>query len=173
MKTAIIVVDVQNDFCPGGALAVRDGDQVVPVINKLLRDHPDWVVVASQDWHPAQTPHFDKWSVHCVENTPGAALHPGLVFPNPSEVLYVLKGQDGDGYSAMTPALRRSLHRRGVERVYVVGLATDYCVRATAVDASACFATIVLLPACRAVGDDLETRTELGLLGVATLDYLP
>ena len=73
---ALLIVDVQNDFCPGGALAVPHGDEVVPVINRLMGAFP--VVVASKDWHPKDSVHFDKWPSHCVQDTPGAGFHPGL-----------------------------------------------------------------------------------------------
>ncbi len=91
-------MDVQNDFCPGGALAVQDGDQVVPVINKIMNRFE--VVVASKDWHPSVTKHFEKWPVHCVQNTYGAAFHPQLDAENIQEVFLKGTSQEDDGYSA-------------------------------------------------------------------------
>src|SRR5690606_19482878 len=98
MKKALLIVDVQNDFCPGGALAVKDGDKVVPVINGII-DKFD-LVLASKDWHPVDSVHFEKWPVHCVQNTYGADFHPDLQTDKIDRVL--LKGTQNkdDGYSA-------------------------------------------------------------------------
>jgi nicotinamidase/pyrazinamidase len=135
---ALIVVDVQNDFCPGGALAVRDGDQVVEPVNELAQ-HMGFVV-ATRDWHPPDHGSFKAyggpWPPHCVQDTHGAELHPRVR----RELLDVVidKGQtrDLDGYSGFEATeLERLLRERGVETVHVAGLALDYCVRATALDA--------------------------------------
>ena len=82
-KKALLVVDVQNDFCPGGSLAVTDGDQVVGPLNRLIAfaEENGWEIYFSRDWHPAETKHFEKWPVHCVQNTRGAEFHPDLQFP--------------------------------------------------------------------------------------------
>lgn len=150
---ALLIVDVQNDFCPGGALAVPSGDRVVPVINALMERFS--VVVASKDWHPRRTVHFDKWPVHCVHNTPGAEFHPGLRSEKIDQVF--LKGTDAndDGYSAYEATnadLEQYLKDRHVEELYVVGLATDYCVRQSAMDAQAKgFKTYVVTDAVAAV----------------------
>jgi nicotinamidase/pyrazinamidase len=184
-STALVVVDVQNDFAdPAGSLAVSGGDAVVPRINDEVRRAlaEDSFVVYTQDWHPPSTPHFAKdggiWPVHCVAETWGAELHPALVVAGPS----VRKGSNGeDGYSGFTmrdpetgeerpTALERLLRERGVERVVVCGLATDYCVSATALDAQRLgFETTVLTAAIAAVnvkpGDDrraLEAMAEAG-----------
>jgi len=145
-RDAIIVVDVQNDFCPGGALAVAEGDLVVPVVNRLLPFFRHRAF--TRDWHPpdhvsfADTPEFrDKsWPPHCVQHTPGAAFHPDLVVP--PDALVVSKGDDPEreaysGFQAGGVNLAEWLRVRGVRRVFVTGLATDYCVRATALDARA------------------------------------
>ena len=144
-NTAVLVVDVQNDFCPGGALAVADGDRVIPVLNAVmdrLAGHP---VYASRDWHPPDTTHFKAfggpWPVHCVAGTRGAELHPDLRLPD--DAVIVSKGQDraDDGYSAFEGAtaagrkLSEDLRARGVTNLVVGGLATDYCVRASVLDA--------------------------------------
>lgn len=148
--TALVVVDVQNDFAdPGGSLYVPGGERVVPNVNREIRAALDAgaLVVYTQDWHPESTPHFATdggiWPVHCVRETWGAELHPELEVHG--EV--VRKGTGGeDGYSGFTvrdPAggeqrgtrLEPLLRERGVSRVVVVGLATDYCVKATALDA--------------------------------------
>ncbi len=132
---ALIIVDVQNDFCPGGALAVPYGDKVVPVINQLSNKFP--LVVASKDWHPEDSTHFGKWPVHCVAGTKGAELHAGLKTIHIHETL--LKGTSGkdDGYSAFEASnldFAEYLRKKGVTQLYVTGIATEYCVKATALD---------------------------------------
>jgi nicotinamidase/pyrazinamidase len=133
---ALLIVDVQNDFCPGGALAVQDGDKVVPVINKIMNRFD--VIVASKDWHPSVTKHFEKWPVHCVQNTYGAAFHPQLDSENIQEVFLKGTSQEDDGYSAFEATslnLESYLKKHKVTDLYVCGLATDYCVLASALDA--------------------------------------
>jgi nicotinamidase/pyrazinamidase len=166
-KTALIVVDVQNDFADSnGSLYVRDGEAVIPIINEEIgvARKNGALVVYTQDWHPESTPHFEKdggiWPVHCVQGTWGAALHPDVKVVG--EV--VRKGAGGeDGYSGFTvrdprsgeersTGLEELLRRRGIERVVVAGLATDYCIKETAVDgAQKNFDTTVLTSAVRAV----------------------
>jgi nicotinamidase/pyrazinamidase len=148
--SALIVADVQNDFAdPAGSLSVAGGEAAVKVVNTHIEQavSAGALVVYTQDWHPISTPHFAKdggiWPVHCVAGTWGAELHPGLVVAGPA----VRKGANGeDGYSGFsmrdpvsgltTPTeLEAILRERGVEQVTVVGLATDYCVLATVLDA--------------------------------------
>jgi nicotinamidase/pyrazinamidase len=140
-KQALLVVDVQNDFCPGGALAVLDGDDVVPPLNKLIdeflqRGDP---VYLSRDWHPPTTKHFSAyggtWPVHCVQNTTGAEFHPAL--RHDPRIKVISKGLgDKDSYSAFDETdLAEQLKRQHVEEVVVGGLATDYCVKNTVLDA--------------------------------------
>jgi nicotinamidase/pyrazinamidase len=140
-KRALIVVDVQNDFCPGGSLAVPEGDQVVAPLNKLIeeflkRGEP---VFKTRDWHPAKTKHFaaygGTWPVHCVQNTKGAEFHPDLL--DSPHIRVVSKGLgDTDCYSGFDETdLALQLRRLGVEEVWVGGLATDYCVKSTVLDA--------------------------------------
>ena len=150
---ALIVVDVQNDFAdPAGSLSVRGGDAIVPTINGeiAMATSAGAMVVATQDWHPESTPHFAKdggiWPVHCVADTWGAELHPELAMPKDAPRIH--KGANGeDGYSGFTmrdpttgeeipTELDRLLRDRGIDHVVVVGLATDYCVSATALDAA-------------------------------------
>lgn len=150
--TALVVVDLQNDFAdPDGGLSVAGGDTIVGTVNHEIALAVDAgaTVVATQDWHPESTPHFARdggiWPVHCVADTWGAALHPRLVLPAATTV--VRKGTNGeDGYSGFATRdpvtgeeiptkLDDLLRARGVRRVVVVGLATDYCVKATALDA--------------------------------------
>ena len=136
-KQALIVVDVQNDFCPGGTLAVAHGDEVVPPLNRLIdefleRGDP---VYKSRDWHPPKTKHFrvhgGTWPVHCVQNTEGAEFHPRL--KEDPRIHVISKGLgDTDCYSAFDETdLAEQLHEEGVEELVVGGLATDYCVKAT------------------------------------------
>jgi nicotinamidase/pyrazinamidase len=151
--TALIVVDVQNDFAdPAGSLSVKGGDAVIPTINGeiAMATSAGALVVATQDWHPESTPHFAKdggiWPVHCVGDTWGAELHPDLNIPE--EAPRIHKGANGeDGYSGFTmrdptsgeeipTELDQLLRDRGITNVVVVGLATDYCVSATALDAA-------------------------------------
>ena len=155
--SALLLVDVQNDFCPGGALAVPGGDAVVAPLSALAarfaaNGRP---IYASRDWHPPQTSHFAAfggvWPVHCVQGTTGAAFHPALQLPPVTVIL--TKGDDPsrDDYSAFsardaagTP-LRELLQRAGISELYVGGLATDYCVKATVLDLrGAGFAVTVL-----------------------------
>ena len=170
--TALIVVDVQNDFAdPAGGLSVVGGDLIIPTINREIALAVDAgaLVVATQDWHPASTPHFAKdggiWPVHCVADTWGAALHPALTVPN--DAARVRKGVNGeDGYSGFTlrdpvsgdtiaTALEGLLRVAAVDTVIVCGLATDYCVKATALEAVRLgFETSLLIDAVAAV--DLE-----------------
>ncbi len=155
---ALIVVDVQNDFCPGGALAVEGGDEVVAVVNRMARAHD--LVVATRDWHPPDHGSFAErggpWPVHCVQGTEGAELHPGVEREHVDVVID--KGQDPatEGYSGFEATeLERLLRDRGVDRVHVVGLALDVCVKNTALDARrAGFDTVVHLDATRAVNVD-------------------
>jgi nicotinamidase/pyrazinamidase len=185
---ALIVVDVQNDFAdPAGSLSVRDGEAIIPAINReaQLARTGGSLVAFSADWHPEHTPHFATdggvWPVHCVMGTWGAAFHSALEVPDGAPV--IRKGSTGeDGYSAFTmrdPATGRTipteldaaLREAGVTEVLVVGLATDYCVKATALDAVRLgFAATVLVDAVAAVdlrpGDGERALAELRDAGV-------
>jgi nicotinamidase/pyrazinamidase len=172
--TALVVVDVQNDFCPGGALAVPDGDAVVPVLNAAMDDYP--IVVTTQDWHPANHVSFrtqgGPWPPHCVAGTPGANLHPAL---RRDRITFGIRKADTpamDAYSGFQGTdLAERLHGLGVSRIAVGGLATDYCVKATALDAHAAgFQVTVLADACRAVevqpGDGEAALADLRRAGI-------
>ncbi len=170
--TALLVVDVQNDFAdPAGSLSVSGALEILPLINEEVRRATEAgaLVVYTQDWHPEHTPHFaadgGTWPVHCVHDSWGAELHPDLIVAG----AIVRKGIHGeDGYSGFTmreplggdtvpTPLDGLLRERGIGRVVVCGLATDYCVNATAVDAAALgYETLVLADAVRAV--DLRPR---------------
>lgn len=190
MATALIIVDPQVDFCPGGALAVAGGHEVMPVINALRKKIRPAVTVITQDWHPADhtsfvdnnpgkelfTPRADgqmMWPRHCVQFSEGAEIHPNLVVRDTD--YYVRKGTktNVDSYSGFgsEPApdgsrlehtrLQSILRDRGIKHIYVVGLAFDYCVVATAKDAAALgYRTVVLRNATRAVGHDSAAKAE-------------
>lgn len=141
-KKALIVVDVQNDFCPGGSLAVADGNEVVAPLNELIEEFLDRgePVFKTRDWHPASAKHFKihggVWPVHCVQDTSGAEFHADLA--DDSRITIISKGvaEDADGYSAFDGTqLAQLLRDQGVEELWVGGLATDYCVKHTVLDA--------------------------------------
>jgi nicotinamidase/pyrazinamidase len=140
MPEALIIVDFQNDFTPGGALAVKDGDLIADRVNELAADPRFDLVVATRDWHPADHGSFAErggpWPVHCVQGSEGAELHPAL---DRSEVDVIIdKGTDPgtEGYSGFEgTTLDELLRQRNIDGVTVVGLATDYCVKNTALDA--------------------------------------
>ena len=185
--SALIVVDLQNDFAdPSGSLYVRFGEDVIPIANREIRRMKDagGMVVYTQDWHPPSTPHFAKdggtWPVHCVQRTWGAEFHPELLRVEAKTIQSGAGG--GDGYSAFTERDPRTgaesdtgladyLRERGIESVVVLGLATDYCVKATALDAvHAGFKTTVLRGGVRPVelelGDGERALEEMRGAGV-------
>ena len=197
-RDVLLVVDVQNDFCPGGALAVPHGDEVVPLINRLALGFAH--VVLTQDWHTAGHVSFASahpgrkpldtvelpygtqvlWPDHCVQGTPGAALHPALAIPHAE--LIIRKGfrRQVDSYSAFCEADRTTptglagyLRERGLARVFLVGLATDFCVAWSALDARARgFDATVVEDACRGIdADDSLARAwaQMAGAGVARL----
>ena len=139
-KRALIIVDVQNDFCPGGSLAVSHGDEVIGPLNRLAREFlaRGEPVFKTRDWHKPDTKHFAQhggtWPVHCVQNTQGAEFHPDLI--DDIHIRVISKGLgDEDCYSAFDGTdLALQLQRLGIEEVWVGGLATDYCVKNTVLD---------------------------------------
>ena len=175
MSRALIIVDFQNDFTPGGELAVPDGDAIAAKINALSASGDYDLVVATRDWHPADHSSFKAnggpWPVHCVAGTMGAQLHPDLDQTRIDVI--VDKGQDvaTDGYSGFAGTeLDALLHERGITQVTVVGLATDYCVKNTALDAlKAGFAVTVDSTAVRGVevepGDSEQALAEVRAAG--------
>jgi len=191
----LLIIDVQNDFCPGGALAVADGDAVIPVINRLAErfDH----IALTQDWHPAGHSSFATshpgfapfqtidmpygaqtlWPDHCIQGTSGAAFHPQL--QTESAELVIRKGfrQSIDSYSAFFENDRRTptglagyLRDRGLQRIFLVGLATDFCVHYSAMDARLLsFDTVLIEAGCRAIdldGSLDEARQAMAAAGV-------
>lgn len=133
---ALLVVDVQRDFCPGGALGVKDGNKIIPNINRLMQEFD--LVVASRDWHPEETVHFEKWPVHCVRDTEGAEFHPDLNLRQIDKEFVKGTENKDDGYSAFEATnenLADYLKAKEVEELYVCGLTTEYCVKFTSIDA--------------------------------------
>ena len=148
---ALMVVDVQNDFCLGGALAVTYGDEVVKPLNHMIdfAERNNWEIYFSRDWHPQETKHFEKWPTHCVQNTLGAEFHPELHLPKDYAKFHIIsKGLgDADGYSAFDGDVLPK-----AKELYVGGLATDYCVLWTVKKAIKLgYKVVLLLDACRAV----------------------
>jgi nicotinamidase/pyrazinamidase len=194
----LLLIDVQRDFCPGGQLAVLDGDAVIPVINRLSANFQH--IILTQDWHPADHTSFASshagakqfaqiqlaygsqtlWPDHCVQQTSGADLHPDLdplVYKRTE--LIIRKGfhKEIDSYSAFlendkqtSTGLAGYLRERGFRRIFLAGLAYDYCVRFSAVDAvRAGFEALVIEDACRAIGPPDETEREFAEVGVKQL----
>jgi nicotinamidase/pyrazinamidase len=145
--SALLIIDVQKDFCAGGALAVPEGDRVVPPLNRYIADavRRGWPVYATRDWHPPVTKHFreygGQWPPHCVQGSQGAAFHDDLQLPPSTIVISTGESPADDGYSAFegrrsdSTALLDDLRQRGVRHLYVGGLATDYCVKHSVLDA--------------------------------------
>ncbi|ANI54850.1 bifunctional nicotinamidase/pyrazinamidase [Pseudomonas sp. DR 5-09] len=176
-RTALLVIDVQNDFIPGGQLAVPEGDLIVPLINRLAGQFTQ--VVIAQDWHPAghasfatshpgrqpydviQLPYGEQtlWPDHCIQGSHGAEFHSGLDLPHAQLIIRKGCNPDIDSYSAFleadrvtTTGLAGYLKERGIDTVYMVGLALDFCVMFSALDARAAgFNAFVVLDACRAI----------------------
>ena len=168
----LIIVDVQKDFCPGGALPSAGGDKIIPVINDLQKKFD--VIIASKDWHPGQTVHFEKWPVHCVRGSKGAEFHEQLNIDKINEVALKGTGNTDDGYSAFEATnldIQSWLKKKNVSEVYVCGIASEYCVSATARDAKkAGFKTFVVEDAISAVeaeaGDTEKAIKEMKTCGV-------
>lgn len=171
---ALIVVDPQNDFCPGGSLAVSHGDDIFPIVNRVMLLFQ--YVIATQDWHSPEHRYFQTfggpWPYHCLQGTNGAEFHPSLDVGLIQEIVQKGTNLELDGYSGFAGTdLADRLRRRGVRRVFVAGLATDYCVKATAIEALGHgFESYVLTDAIRPVelepGDGqraLEAMAEAGV----------
>jgi nicotinamidase/pyrazinamidase len=175
---ALVLVDIQNDFCPGGALAVPEGDSIVDVVNKIMPEFA--LVISTRDWHPANHISFKerggRWPPHCVQNTPGAELHPAL---DQSSIAYHFRkayAADRDAYSGFEGTdesgrtLDEVLKSHGVKKLYIAGLATDYCVLATTLDAvKNGYDTYAITDAMRAVnekpGDDVKALDKMARSG--------
>jgi nicotinamidase/pyrazinamidase len=195
-RDVLLVIDVQNDFCPGGALAVPQGDEIIPVVNRLAASYAH--VLLTQDWHPRGHASFASshpgkhpfetidvsygaqilWPDHCVQGTPGAAFHPGLDIPHTELVLRKGFRSIIDSYSAFRENDHRTatglagyLRERGFERVSLCGLATDFCVAFSAIDArQAGFEVSVVTSACRGIDVDgslaqaMRSMSEAGVI---------
>ena len=186
-RTTFLIVDVQVDFCPGGSLAVPAGDTIIPMINRYIRlfREKGVPIIASRDWHPPVTSHFLEygglWPPHCVQESTGAAFHPLLQLP--SDATVVSKGMDPkkDAYSAFQATTDQGtpfaelLRELGTERLYVCGLATDYCVRASTLDGlKEGFFVTVLTDAVKGVnlkrGDSSRALKEMAKAGAELAD---
>ena len=180
----LLLVDPQNDFCPGGSLPVADGDRVMPVLSAwaAAAERAHAAIFVSRDWHPARTTHFKEyggiWPPHCVMDTPGAEFHPDLRVPSSAVVVSKGMGEVEDAYSAFQARdadgvlLGSLLEQRGVHHLYVGGLATDYCVRSSGLYALSNGFRVTLIPdGMRAVdvqpGDGERALAELHQAGAA------
>jgi nicotinamidase/pyrazinamidase len=163
-NTSLIIIDVQKDFCQGGSLTVPQGDMIIPVLNRYIEifSEHNLYIFASRDWHPQNSRHFTtsggKWPPHCVQNTPGAQFHSGLQLP--CHAIIITKGTkpEENGYSAFEGRdsqgrlLKEILDEKKVRSLWIGGLATDYCVKTTAIDGQkAGFKVSVLLDAVKGV----------------------
>jgi nicotinamidase/pyrazinamidase len=181
-KKALLIVDVQNDFCPGGALGIKGADKIIPAINRYIaKFHKNNdLIIATCDWHPAESTHFmargGLWPIHCVAKTHGAEFHSDLKIPDDVFIVYKGTGVNEDGYSAVSAKtaegqpLIELLKSYGVEEAYLCGLATDYCVKFSTLDLTKeAFRVYVLLDAVEAVNlkpddeaDALEAMRKAG-----------
>ena len=188
-KDALILVDVQNDFCAGGSLAVKDADQIVPVLNRYLDQFSKAgaPIFATRDWHPEKTTHFNSgggpWPPHCIQGSRGAEFHPDLKLPADTVIVSAGMGPDEDGYSGFLGVDDRGvtlvdlLRQRGVERIFVGGLATDYCVKHTVLDGlKEGFKVVLLTDSTRGVnlnpGDSERAIAEMAQAGAEVTSNL-
>ncbi|MEW6008759.1 MAG: bifunctional nicotinamidase/pyrazinamidase [Candidatus Omnitrophota bacterium] len=186
LKKALLIVDVQNDFCPAGALAVPEGDKIIPVLNQYINifSKHNLPIFASRDWHPKKTKHFKqfggRWPAHCIADTKGANFHPKLKLPQ--QAIVISKGMDPEeeNYSAFQgqdsngTAFLNLLKILGIEELFVGGLATDYCVKSSVLDAVKFgFKVKLLIDAVKGVnvekGDSEIAIKEMALVGVKTI----
>lgn len=186
-RGGLLIVDVQNDFCPGGALAVAGGDRIIPVLNRYIEisSREKEPVIASRDWHPARTKHFrdfgGPWPIHCVQNTAGADFHPSLKLP--AQTIIVSKGMDPeeDSYSAFQAVDERGRpllevwNDLDVKELWIGGLATDYCVKASVLDALKHFKVHLLVDAIKGVdihpGDSQKAMEEMIKAGAVKITF--
>lgn len=184
-RSGLVAIDVQNDFCPEGKLPVNEGDEVVPVLNRYIElfKAAGFPVFATRDWHPKETIHFKQfgglWPPHCVQGTFGAEFHPDLKLPKDAVVISAGDTYSDEGYSGFEGhdehgrPFAEALKEAGVEHLYVGGLATDYCVRQTVLDAlKRGFRVTVLLDAVRGIdlkeGDSARAIDEMIENGATT-----
>jgi nicotinamidase/pyrazinamidase len=184
---ALILIDVQNDFCPGGALPVAQGDQVVPALNRYIEKFTQekLPIFLTRDWHPEKTKHFKAygglWPPHCIQGTKGAEFRADLVLPKDAVIVSAGMAPDEEGYSGFEGkdekgvSLADLLHRAAVKRIFVGGLATDYCVKHTVLDGlKHGFAVTLLRDAVRGVelapGDSVRAVEEMVDAGANVLE---
>jgi nicotinamidase/pyrazinamidase len=184
---ALILIDVQNDFCPGGALPVAQGDQVVPALNRYIEKFTQekLAIFLTRDWHPEKTKHFKAygglWPPHCIQGTKGAEFRADLVLPKDAVIVSAGMAPDEEGYSGFEGkdekgvSLADLLHRAAVKRIFVGGLATDYCVKHTVLDGlKHGFAVTLLRDAVRGVelapGDSVRAVEEMVDAGANVLE---
>ena len=182
-KDALIIVDVQKDFCTGGALPVPEGEKIVPVLNKYIEKFHEAgaLIVATRDWHPPNHSSFKNhggiWPPHCIQETPGAEFHPDLKLPKETKIISKATSADKEAYSGFDGTdLEKELKNAGIQRLFIGGLATDYCVKSTVLDALRLgFETVLLFDAIkgvdvnpgdseRAIREMLERGAKKGLL---------
>jgi nicotinamidase/pyrazinamidase len=186
--SALLIVDVQKDFCPGGSLAVTGGDEIIPVINRYIRlfQEKGLPIFASRDWHPQKTVHFSLcggiWPVHCVQESDGASFHPDMQLPENTVILSKgMNPERDDEYSDFQAVTElgvpfdQFLREHGISMLYVCGIATDYCVRTTVIDAlNYGFSVTLLKDAIRGVdlkpGDSLRAIQEMIAAGATLTD---
>jgi len=184
-RSALIIVDVQNDFIPGGALPVPDGDKVIEPLNKYIKLFTDLgrIIIATRDWHPPNHMSFKEyggiWPPHCIQNSWGAEFHPDLHLPKDTIIISKATEHDKEAYSGFEGThLHQILKDKGIKRVFVGGLATDYCVKNTVLDALKLgYETILLLDAIKGVdvneGDSEKAIQEMiteGAIGITIED---
>jgi len=182
-KSALIIVDMQNDFMPGGALPVKDGDKIIPLINRYIqlfreRNRP---IYATRDWHPENHISFKErggpWPKHCVQGTWGAEFHPDLDLPRETVIIDKAYREDRDAYSGFQETvLDLDLRRKNIKRIFLVGVATEYCVKATALDGiNLGYEVILLIDAVKGVnlkpGDSDRAVKEMIENGVIVAEY--
>lgn len=179
-QNAFLVVDVQNDFCPGGLYPVPKGNEVVKLINKLIKyaRKNKWLLFASRDWHPKSVFKNNQECTHCVQNTSGAEFHHDLNISN--DFIVISKGEDlsdkhYSGFNGDDKNLDELLRIKKVKKIFIAGLATDYCVKKTAIDSAfKGFETYVILDACRAVNktpnSGIKAIEEMKLNGVKIIN---
>jgi nicotinamidase/pyrazinamidase len=172
--TVLIIIDMQNDFMPGGALAVPGADQIIPVIKRLGAKFDD--VIATMDWHPEKHASFQTWPPHCVEHTWGAELVKGLHEKHIEKVFQKGTDLEDESYSVFSEHLIQYLHGEKLEDLYFVGVATDYCVLYSVLDGIQLgFQATVIRDACRAIEDEegaLEKMRKKGARIALSCDFL-
>jgi nicotinamidase/pyrazinamidase len=182
-QSALIVVDVQNDFCPGGALPVKNGDKVIPILNEYIGEfsRQSKPIFFTRDWHPKNHISFvqrgGRWPPHCLKNSKGARFHPSLIIPN--DAILVSKGteKDKEAYSGFEgTALAETLRSMGIQRIFIGGLATDYCVKSTVLDGlKSGFETYVLKDASMGInaspGDSKKALSAMQVAGARIYSY--